>query len=121
MCFPQVGEMRRLERRAAQAGGERVYRKLDLAALAAKLNLPPAIVIQLDISDEVARQRLKQRHHPNDNPELIEERLKNYHREMDMVRSYYPEVNIWTIDGDKPVAEVSSTIEAILKDELPKP
>jgi len=69
----------------------------------------------------VARQRLKERRHADDKPELIEERLKNYHREMDMIRSYYPEVNIWIVNGDKPVAAVSSTIEAILKDEMPKP
>ncbi len=92
-----------------------------LAALAAKLNLPPPIVIQIDLPDDVARQRLKKRQRADDKPELIEERLKNYHREMDMIRSYYPQANIWTINGDKPVAEVSSTIEAILKDEMPKP
>jgi len=92
-----------------------------LAALAKKLNLPHPIVIQLDVPDDVARQRLlTERQGGQDKPELIDERLKNYHREMDMIRAYYPEVNIWTIDGDKPVAEVSSTIEAILKDEIPK-
>jgi len=91
-----------------------------LAALAAKLNLPPPIVIQIDVPDEVARQRLKNRRRADDTPELIEERLKNYHREMDMIRSYYPQANIWTINGDKPVEVVSSTIEAILKDEMPK-
>jgi adenylate kinase len=91
-----------------------------LAALAAKLNLPPPIVIQIDLPDDVARQRLKTRQRADDKPELIEERLKNYHREMDMIRSYYPQANIWTINGDKPVAVVSSTIEAILKDEMPK-
>jgi adenylate kinase len=92
-----------------------------LAALAAKLNLPPPIVIQIDLPDDVARQRLKDRRRADDKPELIEERLKNYHREMDLIRSYYPQANIWTINGDKPVAEVSTTIEAILKDEMPKP
>jgi adenylate kinase len=91
-----------------------------LAALAAKLNLPPPIVIDLEVSDDVARQRLAERQRADDTPELIEERLKNYHREMDMIRSYYPEVNVWTVDGDKPVAEVSSTIEAILIDKMPK-
>jgi adenylate kinase len=92
-----------------------------LAALAAKLNLPPAIVIQIDLPDDVARQRLAERRRVDDTPELVEERLKNYHREMDMIRSYYPEANIWTINGDKPVAMISSTIEAILNDEMPKP
>jgi adenylate kinase family enzyme len=89
--------------------------------LAAKLNLPPAIVIQIDLPDDVARQRLAERRRVDDTPELVEERLKNYHREMDMIRSYYPEANIWTINGDKPVAMISSTIEAILNDEMPKP
>ena len=91
-----------------------------LAALAAKLNLPPAIVIQIDLPDDVARQRLAERRRVDDTPELVEERLKNYHREMDMIRSYYPQANIWTINGAKPVAVVSRTIEAILKDEIPK-
>lgn len=88
-----------------------------LAALIPKLNLPDPIVIQIDLPDEVARQRLKRRQRADDKPELIEERLKNYHREMDMIRSYYPEAKIWTIDGDKPVAEVSSTIEEIVTTE----
>ena len=91
-----------------------------LAALVAKLNLPPPIVIQIDLPDDIARQRLKERERADDTPELIEERLKHYHREMDMIRSYYPEANTWTVNGDKPVAVVSSTIEAILKDETSK-
>jgi adenylate kinase len=92
-----------------------------LAALARQLKLPSPIVIQIDLPDEIARQRLRKRQRADDEPDLVEERLKNYHREMDMIRSYYPQANIWTINGDKPVAEVSSTIEAILKDEIPKP
>ena len=91
-----------------------------LAELVSKLNLPPPIVIQIDLPDDIARQRLKERERVDDTPELIEERLKHYHREMDMIRSYYPEANIWTVNGDKPVAVVSSTIEAILKDETSK-
>lgn len=85
-----------------------------LAVLVAKLNLPPPIVIQIDLPDDVVRQRLKERQRIDDKPELIEERLANYHREMDMIRAYYPEANIWIVDGAKPVAEVSSEIEAIL-------
>lgn len=91
------------------------------AELAPKLNLPAPIVIQIDLPDDVARQRLKERQGVDDRPELIEDRLKQYHREMDMIRAYYPQANIWIINGDKPVAEVSSTIEAILNDEIPTP
>jgi adenylate kinase len=91
-----------------------------LAALAAKLNLPPPIVIQIDVPDDVTRQRAKARNRVDDTPQLIEERLKTYHREMDMIRSYYPQANIWTVNGNKPIADVSSTIEAVLRDEIPK-
>jgi adenylate kinase len=91
-----------------------------LAALVVKWNLPAPIVIQIDLSDEVATQRLKERRHDDDKAELIEERLKNYHREMDMIKSYFPQAKIWTIDGNKPVAEVSSAIETILNGELRK-
>ena len=92
-----------------------------LAALASRLNLPAPIVIQIDLPDDVVRARLKKRARVDDTPTMIEERIRNYHREMDMIRSYYPQADIWTINGDKPVSEVSSTIEAILTDEIPKP
>jgi adenylate kinase len=90
------------------------------AVILKKLGLPQPIIIQLDVPDDVDRARLKKRQREDDTPELIERRLKDYHREMDMVRSYYPEANIWTIDGTLPPAEVSKTIQAILNDELPK-
>ena len=92
-----------------------------LATLIAKLNLPAPIVFQLELPDDVARQRLKERRHADDKPDLIEERLKNYHREMDAIGAYFPQARIWTINTDKPVAEVSSAIEAILIDEMKKP
>ena len=34
--------------------------------------------------------------------------------------SYFPQAKIWTVDADKPVAEVSSAIEEILNDALGK-
>ena len=48
-----------------------------LAGLAAKLNLPPPIIIQIDLPDEVARERLKTRQLAEDKPDLTKERLKN--------------------------------------------
>jgi hypothetical protein len=45
--------------------------------------------------------------------------LKQYHRELDLVRSYYPQANIWTIEGAKSPKEVADTIRAIINDELP--
>jgi len=88
-----------------------------LAALVKNLKLPAPIILQLDVPDSVDFQRLEKRKREDDTQEQIARRLKDYHRELDMIRSYYPEANIWTIDGTKSASEVSKTIEAILNDE----
>jgi adenylate kinase len=79
-----------------------------------ELGLPRPIIILLDIPDKVALKRDKKRGREDDTPAQIERRLKDYHREMDFVRSYYPEANIHTIDGTRPVAEVSKAIKTVL-------
>jgi adenylate kinase family enzyme len=78
------------------------------------MGLPRPIVVLLDVPDKVARQRDMKRGHKDETPAQIERRLKDYHREMDFVRSYYPEADIRKIDGARPVAEVSKAIEAEL-------
>lgn len=91
-----------------------------LAGLVRKLALPSPIVIQLEVPDDMVRDRLKKRGREDDTPEVIGRRLKDYHRELDMLRSYYPQANIWTVNGSGSPEEVSQTIGSILKDELPK-
>lgn len=91
-----------------------------LARLVTKVQLPGPVVIQLDVPDDVVRKRLAKRQREDDTADEIERRLKDYHREMDMVRAYYPQANIWTIDGTKSPEYVSRTIQTILEDELPK-
>jgi len=86
-----------------------------LETMVKELGLPLPIVILLDIPDKVALKRDKKRGREDDTPAQIERRLKDYHREMDFVRSYYPEANISKIDGTRPVAEVSKAIEAVLE------
>jgi adenylate kinase len=90
-----------------------------LAALVRELGLLSPVVIQIDVPDEVVRERLRKRKSQEDTPEQIERRLKDYHRELDMIRDYYPRANIWTIDGTRPPVDVSQTIQVILRDELP--
>ncbi len=91
-----------------------------LAALARKMGLPSPIVIQLAVPDNLVRERLKARGREDDKPEVIAQRLKDYHRELEMLRNYYPDANIWTVDGSLPAAQVSQTVQSIVKDELPK-
>lgn len=85
-----------------------------LEAMVKELGLPSPTIIVLDIPDKVARQRDKKRARSDDTPEQVARRLKDYHREMDFVRTYYPDANIRTVDGTKPMAEVSKAIEAAL-------
>jgi adenylate kinase len=91
-----------------------------LAALVKEMGLLPPVVIQIDVPDDVVRARLEKRKAPEDTPEQIERRLKDYHRELDMIRDYYPQANIWTIDGTRPIVDVWRTIQVILRDELPR-
>jgi adenylate kinase len=85
-----------------------------LESMVKELGLQRPIVILLDVPDKVAQKRDKKRGRADDTPAQIERRLKDYHREMDFVRSYYPEANIHKIDGTRPVAEVSKAIEEVL-------
>ncbi len=91
-----------------------------LGGLMREFGLPQPIIIQLDVPDEVDYKRLEKRRRPDDTPEQIAQRLKDYHRELDLVRAYYPKANIWTIDGTRSIAEVSKTIESIVRDEAAK-
>ena len=91
-----------------------------LAGMLRDMHLPAPIILQLDVPDAVVRARLAKRERSDDTPAQIEQRLRDYHREMDLIRDYYPQANIWTVDGTRTPAEVSKTIVSILEDELPK-
>src|SRR5438874_10251533 len=65
-----------------------------LEAMVKEMGLPSPTIILLDIPDRVARKRDKKRGRSDDTPEQVARRLKDYHREMDFVRTYYPEANI---------------------------
>jgi adenylate kinase len=86
-----------------------------LEAMVKELGLPSPIILQLDVPDKVALKRDQKRGRADDTTAEIERRLKDYHRELDMVTLYYPEANIHKIDGTKPVDKVSKEIVAILE------
>ena len=81
-----------------------------LTALRGKLDLPHTIVVHLNVPDEVVRQRLKNQNRPD-----LEQELKDYHREFDFVRTYFPEADIRTVDGTKKPAEVAQQIRKLLE------
>jgi adenylate kinase family enzyme len=81
-----------------------------LTKLGQDLGLPKPIVIHLQVPDEVVRKRLKSR-----NANEVEQQLKDYHREWDFARVYFPEADIREIDGTKKPGNVAKEIRKILK------
>jgi adenylate kinase family enzyme len=73
----------------------------DLATMIADFRLSP-IVLQLEIPDDTVRKRATQGGRQSDRPEIIEQRIKDYHREFDMISVYFPKAKIVKIDGTKP-------------------
>ena len=70
----------------------------ELAKMIQELHLN-AIVLQLEIPDDVVRKRAAAAGRQSDQPKIIEKRIKDYHREFDMISAYYPNAKIVKIDG----------------------
>ncbi len=87
-----------------------------LASMLGEMDMPSPFVVQLRVPDEQVRERCLARGGPEDKPANIERRLTEYRREMDMIRGYYREADIWTIDGAREVRAVSQTILLLVQD-----
>ena len=86
----------------------------DLAKMIPSLALQP-LVLQLSVPDDVVRERAKKTGQESDSPTVIEQRLKDYHREFDFASAFFPNAKIVTIDGNQPEKKVWSAIEEALK------
>lgn len=75
------------------------------------LGLP--LVLQLNVPDDVVRERLK-----GQSPASVEQNLKDYHREMDFVAVYFPQADIVAIDGNQKPKAVFRQIQQALKQRL---
>jgi adenylate kinase family enzyme len=71
------------------------------------------LILKLDLSDEVVRERLK-----GQNPAQIEQDLKDYHRETDFLSVYFPQANIVKINGDKKPDAVFDEIRKVIDKHL---
>jgi adenylate kinase len=83
----------------------------DLAKMVPELKLKP-IAFQIELLDAVIRERAKETGRKSDSPHIIEQRIKDYHREMDAISSYFPNAKIVPVDGGKPEAEMWKAIQA---------
>jgi adenylate kinase family enzyme len=85
----------------------------DLSKMLPELNLKP-IAFQLQVPDDVIRARSQKTGRQSDSSQILEQRIKDYHREMDAISFYFPQANIVTVDANKPEAEVWKAIQAAL-------
>jgi adenylate kinase len=92
----------------------------DLAQMLPDLHLKP-IAFQLQLSDEVIRERAKKTGRESDSSPILEQRIKDYHREMDSISIYFPKAKIVPVDADKPEVEVWQAIQAGLDEAGIKP
>jgi adenylate kinase len=83
-----------------------------LAAIAQEKKLTGLVVLQLEVPDDVLRKRIAKE--GRETPEAAEQRIKDYHREMDFIREYFPQANIKPVNGNQSPAKVSKAIQAIL-------
>ena len=83
-----------------------------LGALVKEMKLPSPIILQLDVPDDVVRQRLAGK----EKPAVVAKSLAQYHKEMDLIREYYPQGDIWTVIGTRPIADVTRTIVSLIQD-----
>jgi adenylate kinase len=82
-----------------------------LVKLREKMNLPRALVIHLQIPDDEVRKRLAQRGATD-----IDQQLKDYHREFDFAKTYFPQTDLQTIDGTQSPEAVAAAIRKLLTD-----
>ena len=80
-----------------------------LTSLIAEFQFSGPIVLQLRLTDVEARKRATKSGGPD-----VEQGLKDYHRELDFARIYFPKARIHEIDGAKPVPQVAKEIRKAL-------
>jgi adenylate kinase len=92
----------------------------DLAKMVPDLKLSP-IAFQLELPDDVIRERAKKTGRQSDRPQIVEQRIKDYHREMDAISFYFPKARIVAVDVNKPDAQVWKAIQSALNEAGIKP
>ncbi|HKS71945.1 MAG TPA: nucleoside monophosphate kinase [Terriglobales bacterium] len=74
-----------------------------------------AIAFQLQLPDDVIRERAKKSGQLSNRPQILEQRIKDYHRELDSIALYFPKARIVQVDDNRPEADVWKSIQAGLE------
>jgi len=79
------------------------------------------IALRLQVLDDTIRKRAQTTGRQSDRPEILEQRIKDYHREMDAISYYFPNAKIVDINGNHPEAQTWKEIQAALNNAGLKP
>ena len=72
------------------------------------------VALRLQVPDDTVRERAKTTGRESDRQQIIEQRIKDYHREMDAISLYFPNAKIVDVDGSLPEAKVWKAIQTAL-------
>ena len=97
-----------------------LFQAEDLAKIFPDLKLK-LIALRLQVPDDVVRKRAQTTGRESDRPQIIEQRIKDYHREMDSISVYFPNAKIVDIDDNQPEAQVWKAIQTALTEAGLKP
>jgi len=85
----------------------------DLAKMLPDLNLR-LLALRLQVPDDTIRKRAKTTGRESDNPQIIEQQIKDYHRELGAISLYFPNAKIIDIDASHPEPQVWEEIQTAL-------
>ena len=92
-----------------------LFQAEELAKMFADLKMK-LVALRLQVPDDTVRERAKKTGRESDRPQIIEQRIKDYHREMDAISLYFPNAKIVDLDGSVPEAKVWMAIQTALKE-----
>lgn len=78
--------------------------------------LPKAIVVVLEASDDVIRKRMKARRQADDKPDIIEERIQEFRNEASVLEDWAGTERVVRVNANGDIASVSTQIVAGLED-----
>jgi adenylate kinase len=83
--------------------------------------LPKAVVVVLEVADDVVRKRMRSRGRADDKPEIIEARIREFRNEAALLAGWAGQTRVVRVNADAKVADVSAQIVAGLEEAWSKP
>ena len=83
--------------------------------------LPKAVVVVLEVADDVVRKRMRSRGRADDKPEIIEARIREFRNEAALLAGWAGQTRVVRVNADAKIADVSAQIVAGLEEAWSKP